>query len=112
MRTTDGCAESFIRILGRCVEEDVLDLGAHCRRNGVKGKRGLVVDRVRGETRNGMRNLALPYEMSLVCLPKRSTRTSRYDKRIVRLTSSAAIVTVWFVTMTGMMFACIQMKWE
>ena len=27
------------------------------------------------------------------------------------LTSSAAIVTVWFVAMAGMMFACIQMKW-
>lgn len=74
MRTTDGCAKSFIRILGRCVEKDVLDLGAHRRRNGVKGQRGLVIALVRGETRNWMRNLALPDEVSLVSLSERSTR--------------------------------------
>ncbi len=65
VRTTDGCAKLFVRIFGHRVEENVLGLSAHRRRDSIESH-VFVLDG--WGPRNGMRNLALPDEVCIVRL--------------------------------------------
>lgn len=77
-RTTYGCAEAFVRVLGLRAKEDVLGLAAHRGRDGVKAERGhvlvLACRRKSPRSRGWVGDFALPDKVRSVRLQGKHTR--------------------------------------
>lgn len=95
-RTTYGCAEPFIRVLGLCAKEDVLRLVAHRWRDGVKAERRhvLILPYQGRRSRDWMGDFALPNKVRSIRLQTKIRVIMKTNKSDYMLTSSAAIVTV------------------
>ena len=96
-RTTYGCAEPFVRVLGLCAKEDVLGLVAHRWRDGVEAERRhvLILAYQRRRSRDWVGDFALPNMVGSIRLQGiRVIINIKTNESDDMLTSSAAIVTV------------------